>query len=274
MARVAVVAAHPSRGAGGCLPSHEGAAVHARPVGRACTTAALASGRRLPARRGETGSSLAWRVAAGADFVDAIGATRAEATTAKRILAATDKAGTADGYQRSWLAIQAFCAANNWPSLPTSAAAIACYYGAICDRGLKASTMRAYLRAVNNMHAAAGYARPTVGPAVAKLSKRWARILADHTNALPPARKALPATAMWQVVAPAGRTTDSKRRRRFTAVILSFLVFRRTSKILEFQVQDTGSTLRTPDSSTPRDATTPSSLCTPSRKTTSSQRTL
>lgn len=172
----------------------------------------------------------------------ALGATSAGAATAKRILNATVTAGTADGYMRNWLAFQDFCAANDWPALPTSAAAVACYYGAMCDRGLKPSTMRAYLTAVNNMHAAAGYARPALGPAVAKLRKGWARILADRTNALPPARGALPAPAMWQIVALAGRTADAHARRQYTAVLLAFLVSRRTSEVLELQMQDISKT--------------------------------
>lgn len=162
----------------------------------------------------------------------------AGAATAKAILGAAITHGTADSYERSWGHFADFCADNGWPALPTTEPAVTCYFAFLCDRGLKPATVRRYFTAVNNMHVAKGYAKPAAGPTFAKLRKGWARILADRTNSLPATRGPLPATHMEAIVHLAHRTTDADHRRQLTAVLLAFLVSRRTTEVLELQRQD------------------------------------
>lgn len=147
--------------------------------------------------------------------------------------------------------------------------------------GLESLTMRAYLTAVNDMHAAAGYARTEVGPAVAMISKGWTRILADSTNALPPALGALPAIAIWQNCRPS-RPKNRSRVASKGSRQLSYPSWLPAARLRSWSSKSrtilrrrrAASTLRSPDSSTLRDATTPPSLCTPSRRTRPSQGTL
>lgn len=165
----------------------------------------------------------------------ALGSTSAGAATARLIYRATITPGTASGYNRTWLYFQDFCENNGWPALPTCDEASACYYAPMRDRGLKASTMRAYLTAMNNVHAAAGFYRPASGPGTCKLRKGWALVAADRTNSLPPTRVALPAPVMYMIVDLAATTTDTAWRHRYTALLLCFLASRRTCEVLEPQ---------------------------------------
>lgn len=118
----------------------------------------------------------------------AVGAVSAGAATARIILGSAIPHRTAAGYNRQWVYYADFCSANGWPALPTTDAAISCYFAAMCERGLKPSTMRSHLTAVNNMHAAKGFSKPAAGQLLAKLRKGWARLVADNTNSLPAAR--------------------------------------------------------------------------------------
>lgn len=52
--------------------------------------------------------------------------------------------GTADSYNRSWLVYADFCDSNGWPALPSTEAAVTCYFASpavtcyfasMCDRG-------------------------------------------------------------------------------------------------------------------------------------------
>lgn len=101
----------------------------------------------------------------------ALGTESAGASTARLILGSAITHRTAAGYNRQWVYFADFCAANAWPALPTTDAAISCYFATMCDRGHKPSTMRSYLKAVNNMHAAKGFDKPAEGPLAAKLRK-------------------------------------------------------------------------------------------------------
>lgn len=168
----------------------------------------------------------------------ALGSLSAGAPTARAILGAAITHRTAAGYNRSWTYFADFCEANGWPALPTTEAALSCYFGSMCDRNLKPSTMRNYLTSINNMHVAKGYPKPAAGAHVSKLRKGWARIVADRTNSLPAARGPLPADLVLDIIRLARRTTDAEWRRRWTAVILCFLVCRRTVEVLELQRQD------------------------------------
>lgn len=129
-------------------------------------------------------------------------------------------------------------AANGWPALPTTEAALSCYFASMCERGLKPATMRSYLTSINNMHVAKSFPKPAAGAHVFKLRKGWARIVADRTNSLPAALGPVPATLLLDTVRLASRTADPEWRRRYTAVVLCFLVCRRTAEFLELQLQD------------------------------------
>lgn len=168
----------------------------------------------------------------------ALGTLSDGAATARAILGAAVTHRTAAGYNRSCNYFADFCAANGWPALPTTDAALSCYFGSMCDRNLKPSTMRSYLTSINNMHVAKGYPKPAAGAHVSKLRKGWARIVADRTKSLPAARGPLPADLVLDIVHLAGRTADPECRRRYVAVILCFLVCRRTIEVLELQLQD------------------------------------
>lgn len=168
----------------------------------------------------------------------ALGHVSAGAATARAILDSAITHRTAAGYNRQWVYYADFCEANGWPALPTTDAAISCYFATMCDRGLKPSTMRSYLTSVNNMHAAKGFDKPAAGPLVGKLRKGWARMVADKTNSLPTARGPLSPEHAWDILKLATRTTDPDWRRQLTAIVHCFLVCRRTSEVIELQFQD------------------------------------
>lgn len=101
----------------------------------------------------------------------ALGSNSAGAATARLILGSAVTHGMADSFNRSWLVFADFCDSNGWPALPTTEAAVTCYFASMCDRGLKASTMKRYLMAVNSVHAAKGYPKSATGAHVVKLRK-------------------------------------------------------------------------------------------------------
>lgn len=182
--------------------------------------------------------SVAWRDPTEAKTVAALGAVRAGAATARTILGSAITHRTAAGYNRQWVYYADFCSSNKWPALPTTDAAISCYFATMCERGLKPATMRAYLTAVNNMHAAKGFDKPAAGPLLAKLRKGWARLAADKTNSLPAARGPLSPEHAWDIVKLATRAADPEWRRQLTAILIFFLVCRRTTEVIELQFQD------------------------------------
>lgn len=147
-------------------------------------------------------------------------------------------AGTADAYGRRWAPFETFCADNGWVALPAIPGAVACYFGTLAERNLEPSTIRGYLTPVNSRHAAAGLPKPAAGPLLARLRKGCSRVWAEHANALPFARGPLPAPILWQIVELELNTVDCEWRRRFRAIVTAFLVARRTSEVLELQLQD------------------------------------
>ena len=149
---------------------------------------------------------------------------------------------TADAYGRQWAAFEEFCADNGWPSLPTTAAAVACYVGTLCERQLAQSTIDSYLSPVNGRHVAAGFPKPATGRLVQDLRAGYARMVADRSNSFPFARAPLPAPVAWRIAELASRTPDAAWRARFTAVVLAFVLARRTSEVLELQLQDVETT--------------------------------
>lgn len=168
----------------------------------------------------------------------AVGTTSAGATTARMILRKNITAGTADADRRRWQVFKTFCDDNGWTALPASPGAVACSFGTLAERNLEPSTIRGYLTPINSRHVAAGLPKPAAGPIMARLRKGYARVRADHANALPFARGPLPAPVLWQIVILALRTSKPEWRRRFTAIVMGFLVARRTSELLELQRQD------------------------------------
>lgn len=141
-------------------------------------------------------------------------------------------------YNRSWNDFSDFCAVNNWPALPTKEAALSCDFARMRERNLPPSTMRNSLTSIDNMHVAKGFPKPAAGVHVSKFRKGWARIVADRINSLPAARGPLPASLVLDIVYLAGRTPDAEWRRRYTAVVLCFLVCSRTAEVLELPRQD------------------------------------
>lgn len=128
-----------------------------------------------------------------------------------------------------------FCAANDWPALPTTEAAVSCYFARMCKRSLTPSMMRSYLTSINIMHVAKGFPKPAAGAHASKLRKEWARIVADSTSSPPAARRPLPADVLLDVADLAARTPDLEWRRRYTAVVLCILVCRHTIEVMDLQ---------------------------------------
>ena len=149
---------------------------------------------------------------------------------------------TADSYGHQWAAFEGFCADNGWPSLPTTAAAVSCYVGTLCERHVSQSTFDSYLSPVNGRHVAAWLPKPATGRLVQDLRAGYARMVADRTNVFPFERAPLPAPVAWRIVELASRTPDAAWRARFTAVVLAFVLTRRTSEVLELPLQDVETT--------------------------------
>lgn len=134
LASVPVVAAAPhglQRGGALAIP---GQLVHPRSVVDAREAAHLANGRYVDRVRRPTAHSVAWRDLTYARAVAAPGSDSAGATTACLILGSAVTHGTADSYNRSRLVFSDFCDSNGWPSLPTTEAAITCYFAFMCER--------------------------------------------------------------------------------------------------------------------------------------------
>lgn len=108
----------------------------------------------------------------------------------------------------------------------------------MCDRGLKASTIPSYVTAINNVHAAKEFSKPAAGPLMAKLYKGWARIVAHKTNSLPAARGPLAPEHVWALVLLGIKTAGPEWRRKLAAIVLCFMVCRRTVEVMELQLQD------------------------------------
>lgn len=168
----------------------------------------------------------------------AIGTTSAGAALAATLLSGSLAPSTADKYGRRWAEFQTFCRANDWPSLPTSPAAIACFFGTLCERRLAPSSLQTYLTPINNRHHDSGFPKPAAGPLVAKLRAGYNRLLADEAAEFPPARAALPAPVVWRIAQLALSESNADWATRFTAVVLQFVLVRRTAEVLSLQLRD------------------------------------
>lgn len=146
---------------------------------------------------------------------------------------------TADNYERAWRQFERYCATARVSALPASPATVACYMGTLLRRGSVAhSSLQGYLTPINSRHAACGLPRPASGQLVSSLRVGYARISAEAVGTLPDTRRPLPAAVMWRIVELATATTDFGWRVRFTALVASFLVARRTCEVLALELGD------------------------------------
>lgn len=212
--------------------------LHVRPLHAACETAILANGRVLVQERRDTDHGAARRRLANNSTLAAIGSSSAGASVAAALLTNAVAPSTAEKYGRRWAEFEAFCTANNWQALPTSAAAVACFFGTLCERRLAPSSLQTYLTPINNRHHDGGFDKPATGPLIAKLRTGCNRMVADEAAEFPPTRAALPATVVWRIAQLALDERNAAWATRFTAVVLKYVLVRRTAEILSLQLRD------------------------------------
>lgn len=78
----------------------------------------------------------------------------------------TTAASTHQAYQRDWRAFEAWCGEHGLTALPAAPEVVACYLTACAMRGLKLTTIRRHLAAINALHQEHGLASPTRSTAV------------------------------------------------------------------------------------------------------------
>lgn len=147
-------------------------------------------------------------------------------------------ATTADRYGRRWASFVAFCAAIGWSPLPAPVAAVACYFGVLCERRVAPSSLQGYLSPINSRHADAGLPKPAVGPVVGRLRAGYNRLLADEAQAFPAARPYLPAPLMWRNALLAASEPSSSWATRWTACVWQFVLARRSAELLKLELRD------------------------------------
>lgn len=82
------------------------------------------------------------------------------------------------------------------PPLPTPPAAVACYFGTLCERDLKPASLQVSLTPINNRHAAAGLPRPATDDLIRALRAGYKRLRAKRDKSFPLARAPFPAPTM------------------------------------------------------------------------------
>lgn len=122
--------------------------------------------------------------------------------------------------------------------MPTSAAAVACFFGTLCERRLAPSSLQTYLTPINNRHHDGGFDKPASGPLIAKLRAGYNRLLADEAAEFPTTRAPLPAPVVWRIAELALAESNSAWATRFTAVVLQYVLVRRTAEVLALQLGD------------------------------------
>lgn len=167
-----------------------------------------------------------------------LGTASAGSATAARLLMGAVAPATAYKYGRRWAAYEDFCRANGWPALPTPAAAVACYFGTLVEWRLAPSSLQSYLTPIKNRHADAGYSRPAIGKLITQLRAGNHRLLADEEGAFPFARAPLPGPVLWRVAKLAAAEADPSWAARYPAVVLQFVLVRRTAEILSLRLTD------------------------------------
>jgi len=85
---------------------------------------------------------------------------------AQQFFQQTTAAHTRQAYQSDWRAFDAWCKDHLLSALPASPEVVACYLSACAMRGLKVTTIRRHLAAINAEHRAHGLESPTRSTAV------------------------------------------------------------------------------------------------------------
>lgn len=96
---------------------------------------------------------------------------------ARQFFEQTTAANTAASYQSDWRAFDAWCADHGLIALPAAPEVVACYLTACAMRGLKVTTIRRHLAAINAEHRAHGLESPTRSTAVTGVMRGMQRTL-------------------------------------------------------------------------------------------------
>lgn len=167
-----------------------------------------------------------------------LGSTSAGARTAAQLLTGALAASTADRYGRRWDAFVSFWRANGWSPLPAPAAAVACYFGVLCERRVTPSSLQGYLSPINSRHVDAGFPKPEIGPIISRLCAGYHRLLADEAQEFPAARTYIPAPLMWRIALLAAAEPSHSWATRWTACVWQFVLARRSAEILSLELRD------------------------------------
>lgn len=111
-------------------------------------------------------------------------------------------ASTRKGEDSHWNTWAVFAQAQGWPALPASPEALALFFAARADEGLKATSLRAQLRSVVGRHAEAGH--PTAG-----LADMAEEILDAYSRSTPSAARKAPILDLGDLVSMAGAAAAS-----------------------------------------------------------------
>lgn len=111
-------------------------------------------------------------------------------------------ASTRKGEDSHWNTWAVFTQAQGWPALPASSEALALFFAARADEGLKASSLRAQLRTIVGRHAEAGYS-------TAGLAAMAEEILDAYSRSTPSAARKAPILGLGDLVSMAGAATAS-----------------------------------------------------------------
>lgn len=207
-------------------------------MGHLAHVATLANCRPVFLARWDSAHAARWRGLAANSPVAAIGTRSAGARTGVALLTGALAASTADKYGRHWAEFESFCAANDWPALPTCPAAVLCFFATLVERRLAPASLQGYLTTIINRHADAGFPRPAAGALLKTLRAGYNQLLADAAAAFPAARAPLPAPLCWRITCLAAASADAAAAARFTAVVWQFVLAHRKAELLTLQLRD------------------------------------
>lgn len=124
------------------------------------------------------------------------------------------------------------------PALPTSPAAVACFFGTLCERRLAPYSLQSYISPINNRYVDAGFDTHAAGSLVGRLIARYNRLLAYEADQFPPSRAPFPAALVWSLAELALAEPLPSWATHFTAVVLQYVLVHRTVEILALQRRD------------------------------------
>lgn len=96
---------------------------------------------------------------------------------ARQFFEQTTAANTVKSYQSDWRAFDAWCTEHGLVALPATPEVVACYLTACAMRGLKVTTIRRHLAAINAEHRAHGMESPTRSTVVTGVMRGMQRTL-------------------------------------------------------------------------------------------------